>query len=109
MVITICICLRRIRIIQILLTFSSVRQPLGGYLLTHKDEMFDRDTACQLISQLIAGRDSGTLVELPRPAILKPRVLWTGKQIFSLILKPSRESNVRINLRAKNKKYTKSR
>ncbi|XP_022661232.1 DNA-directed RNA polymerase III subunit RPC1-like isoform X1 [Varroa jacobsoni] len=80
----------------------------GGYLLTHKDEMFDRDTACQLISQLIAGRDSGTLVELPRPAILKPRVLWTGKQIFSLILKPSRESNVRINLRAKNKKYTKN-
>ena len=80
----------------------------GGYLLTHKDEMFDRETACQLISQLVAGRDVPTAIELPPPAILKPKVLWTGKQIFSLILKPSKTSDVRINLKAKNKKYTRN-
>lgn len=70
--------------------------------------MFDREAACQLISQLVVGRDSATRVELPPPALIKPRTLWTGKQIFSLILKPSRECDVRINLCAKNKKYTKS-
>lgn len=76
--------------------------------MTHKDEMFDRETACQLISQFVAGRDVSTVIELPHPAILKPKVLWTGKQIFSLILKPSKSCKVYINLRAKNKKYTKN-
>jgi len=28
--------------------------------------------------------------ELPAPAIVKPMRLWTGKQLFSLLMRPSR-------------------
>uniref|UniRef100_A0A182SZZ6 DNA-directed RNA polymerase n=1 Tax=Anopheles maculatus TaxID=74869 RepID=A0A182SZZ6_9DIPT len=42
-----------------------------------------------------------------RPAILKPRKLWTGKQIFSLILKPNSLSIVNANLSTKGRNYTK--
>ncbi len=31
--------------------------------------------------------------------------LWTGKQIFSIILKPSKECPVNANLRTKGKQY----
>lgn len=31
--------------------------------------------------------------------------LWTGKQIFSLILKPSKDCPVKANLRTKGKQY----
>jgi DNA-directed RNA polymerase III subunit RPC1 len=32
---------------------------------------------------------------------MKPRQLWSGKQIFSLILRPSRNSRIQINLSTK--------
>lgn len=49
----------------------------------------------------------GMRVELPPPAIRKPCCLWTGKQIFGLILRPSRACPVLASLRAKSKSYTK--
>lgn len=42
------------------------------------------------------------------PAVLsvhKPMALWTGKQIFSVILKPSKDCPVNANLRTKGKQY----
>lgn len=41
--------------------------------------------------------------------MFQPRRLWTGKQIFSLILRPNKESPVKANLEAKGKAYTKNR
>lgn len=35
----------------------------------------------------------------------QPMALWTGKQIFSVILKPSKECPVTANLRTKGKQY----
>ncbi|XP_074647199.1 DNA-directed RNA polymerase III subunit RPC1-like [Tubulanus polymorphus] len=78
----------------------------GGYLLTQKDVFFDRARACQIISSILVGRDERILIHLPRPAVLRPCKLWTGKQIFSLILKPNKQSPVLINVRAKGKAYT---
>lgn len=37
--------------------------------------------------------------------VLQPMALWTGKQIFSMILKPSKECPVNANLRTKGKQY----
>lgn len=34
-------------------------------------------------------------------------MLWTGKQVFSLILKPNKDCPVKANLRAKGKAYSK--
>lgn len=32
--------------------------------------------------------DNKQVVELPPPALVKPQELWTGKQLFSLMLRP---------------------
>uniref|UniRef100_A0A8B9JAZ5 DNA-directed RNA polymerase subunit n=1 Tax=Astyanax mexicanus TaxID=7994 RepID=A0A8B9JAZ5_ASTMX len=78
---------------------------LGAYLLTLKDTFFDRAKACQIVASILVGKDEKIKVTLPRPAIIKPMRLWTGKQIFSLILKPSQSCPVKANLRTKGKQY----
>lgn len=80
----------------------------GGYLLTQKDAFFHRGQVCQIISQLITNDSemSDVVINLPPPAIIKPVNLWTGKQIFSLMLKPSQSSRVLANLVTKGKSYT---
>ncbi|XP_067133403.1 DNA-directed RNA polymerase III subunit RPC1 [Centruroides vittatus] len=78
----------------------------GSYLMTQKDTFFDRTKASQIISTILAGTDITTEIELPPPAIWKPVALWTGKQIFSLILRPSKCYPILANLRAKGKSYT---
>ncbi|XP_052655014.1 DNA-directed RNA polymerase III subunit RPC1 isoform X4 [Harpia harpyja] len=77
----------------------------GAYLLTLKDTFFDRAKACQIIASILVGKDEKIKVHLPPPAILKPVTLWTGKQVFSLILKPSDDCPVKANLRTKGKQY----
>lgn len=78
----------------------------GGYLLTQKDEFLDRGQACQLAACLLAGDDASMRIDLPKPAICKPAMLWTGKQIFSLILRPNQSCPVKANLRTKGRAYT---
>jgi DNA-directed RNA polymerase III subunit RPC1 len=80
----------------------------GAYLITLKDSFFNRSTACRLVSSICAFEDSNLNIELPIPAILKPIKLWTGKQLFSLLLKPNHKSQVMINLRNRGKNYTKN-
>ena len=46
-------------------------------------------------------------VDIPPPAILKPKQLWTGKQLFSVILRPNKNYKILINLQ--NKSITFSR
>ncbi|XP_030878224.1 DNA-directed RNA polymerase III subunit RPC1 [Leptonychotes weddellii] len=77
----------------------------GAYLLTLKDTFFDRAKACQIIASILVGKDEKIKVHLPPPTILKPVTLWTGKQIFSVILRPSDDNPVRANLRTKGKQY----
>ena len=78
----------------------------GGYLLTQKDSFFDRGKVCQIISQILAGDEKTMKIDLPPPAIVKPIQLWTGKQIFSLLLRPNKKSRVLANLVTKGKSYT---
>lgn len=62
--------------------------------------------ASQLAGCLLAGPDIAMSISLPEPAILKPSMLWTGKQIFSLILKPNSTCNIKANLKTKGRAYT---
>ena len=80
----------------------------GAYLITLKDTFLDRANACRLISSICAQEDSGIYFDLPPPAIIKPVKLWTGKQIFNLLLRPNKKSKIKINLRTKGKNYTKN-
>lgn len=46
-------------------------------------------------------------VDLPPPTILRPMELWTGKQLFSVLVRPSRKCAVFVNLELEEKAYTK--
>lgn len=74
----------------------------GSYLISHKDSFFDRGTLTQLLSMM---SDGNLQFDIPAPAIMKPCYLWTGKQVFSLLIKPNKKSPVVINLDAKNKVF----
>ncbi|XP_071829023.1 DNA-directed RNA polymerase III subunit RPC1-like [Apostichopus japonicus] len=80
----------------------------GGYLLTQKDVFFGRSRACQIVASLIDQRGNVNQLDLPPPAIIKPTQLWTGKQLFGLILKPNKKKEIKVNLRAKAKNYSHS-
>lgn len=74
----------------------------GLYLISHKDTFFDRASLVQLLCMM---SDADLQFDIPPPAIFKPVMLWTGKQVFSLLIKPNRKSPVIINVDAKNKTY----
>lgn len=74
----------------------------GSYLVSHKDSFFDRASLVQLLCMM---SDADVQFDIPPPAIFKPVMLWTGKQVFSLLIKPNKKSDVVINLDAKNKTY----
>lgn len=78
----------------------------GAYLLTQKDVFFDRAEAQQIISSILASVDNNVPISFPTPCIIKPRALWSGKQIFSLILRPSKTFNVALNTRCRTKNYS---
>ncbi|ANB12611.1 DNA-directed RNA polymerase III core subunit RPO31 [Sugiyamaella lignohabitans] len=74
----------------------------GSFLISKKDQFFDRASFCEILSMM---SDGNLQFDLPPPAIFKPERLWTGKQVFSLLIKPNRQSKVIINLDAKNKTF----
>ena len=58
----------------------------ASFLVTQRDVFFDRDAFCALAAYV---GDALERVDVPPPAILKPVRLWTGKQLFSLIVRPT--------------------
>ncbi|KAL3316846.1 DNA-directed RNA polymerase III subunit RPC1, partial [Cichlidogyrus casuarinus] len=70
----------------------------AAHMLTLKDVFFTYDKACQIAAQICAKNQTGLPLQLPPPAIVKPVRLWTGKQIFSLTIKPHPKLNININL-----------
>jgi len=78
----------------------------AAYLLSSKDKFFDRETFTYICTQMLLGE---THLDLPPPAIMKPRCLWTGKQIFNVLMRPNKECPVLVNLDAKNKVFSKKK
>jgi DNA-directed RNA polymerase III subunit RPC1 len=80
----------------------------ASYLLSLKDQFFTKVQFSQIIgwmfdAQVFKDPITGELqgYELPPPTIMKPKFLWTGKQVFNVLIRPSRKSNVLINLEAR--------
>jgi DNA-directed RNA polymerase III subunit RPC1 len=74
----------------------------GAYLLSSKDRFFDRKTFTYICMHMMDGR---VHLDLPTPAIIKPRALWTGKQVFNMLMRPNKLSPVKVNLDAKCREY----
>ncbi|KAK4586852.1 hypothetical protein RGQ29_023856 [Quercus rubra] len=76
----------------------------SSFLITRKDTFYDRAAFSLMCSYIVDGMDP---VDLPTPAILKPIELWTGKQLFSVLVRPHANVRVYVNLTVKEKSYTK--
>ncbi|KAK4056507.1 DNA-directed RNA polymerase III subunit C1 (rpo31) [Microbotryomycetes sp. JL221] len=72
----------------------------GCFLITRRDTFFNRQEFTQICSYFA---DANLHIDLPPPTIVKPVRLWTGKQVFSCLMRPNKDSPIRINLEAKNK------
>lgn len=70
----------------------------ASYLLSRRDRLLDRQQFTQICSYL---GDGDLAIDLPPPTIWKPVRLWTGKQVYNLLMRPNKKSKVLINLEAK--------
>ncbi|GLU11714.1 hypothetical protein SLE2022_284390 [Rubroshorea leprosula] len=76
----------------------------SSFLITRKDTFYDRATFSLMCSYM---GDSMDPIDLPTPAILKPVELWTGKQLFSVLLRPHASVRVYLNCTVKERTYSK--
>ena len=74
----------------------------AAFLLSSKDRFFDRKTFTYICTHMLDGK---TTLDIPPPAIIAPQALWTGKQVFSVLMRPNKKSPVKINLDAKCRSY----
>ena len=74
----------------------------AAFLLSNKDNFYDRKTFTYLCTHML---DANTPMDLPPPAIIKPRTMWTGKQVFNVLMRPNKKSPVLVNVDAKCKSY----
>ena len=74
----------------------------AAYLLSSKDNFYDRKTFAQICLFMVDGK---TRIDVPPPSILKPEALWTGKQVFNVLMRPNRDSPVLVNLDAAGRQF----
>jgi DNA-directed RNA polymerase III subunit RPC1 len=70
----------------------------ASYLLSQRDRLLDRQQFTQICSYF---GDANVPIELPPPTIWKPVRMWTGKQVYNLMMRPNKNSNVLVNLESK--------
>lgn len=74
----------------------------AAYILSRKDVFYDRGTFTNICMYMV---DANMQLDLPPPTILKPVMLWTGKQIFNVMMRPNKETKVFVNLDAACREY----
>ncbi|KAH0542064.1 hypothetical protein FGG08_003529 [Glutinoglossum americanum] len=74
----------------------------ASYLLSNKDNFFDRKTFTNICMSMV---DGNMQIDLPPPTIIKPEALWTGKQAFNVLMRPNKESPVLVNLDARCREF----
>ena len=70
----------------------------ASFLLSRRDRFYDRQQFTQICSYL---GDGNLEIDLPPPTIWRPSLLWTGKQIFNILMRPNKHSKTLVNLEAK--------
>ncbi|EIM85461.1 beta and beta-prime subunits of DNA dependent RNA-polymerase [Stereum hirsutum FP-91666 SS1] len=70
----------------------------ASYLLSRRDQFFDRRQFTQICSYFA---DADLQIDIPPPTIWKPVRLWTGKQVFNVLMHPNKKSNVLVNVETK--------
>ncbi|KAI0056684.1 beta and beta-prime subunits of DNA dependent RNA-polymerase [Artomyces pyxidatus] len=70
----------------------------ASYLLSRRDQFFDRRQFTQICSYFA---DADLQIDIPPPTIWKPVRLWTGKQVFNVLMRPNKQSKVFVNVESK--------
>ncbi|KAH9853367.1 beta and beta-prime subunits of DNA dependent RNA-polymerase [Lenzites betulinus] len=70
----------------------------ASFLLSRRDTFFDRRQFTQICSYFA---DAEFQIDIPPPTIWKPVRLWTGKQIFNVLMRPNSQSKVFVNVESK--------
>lgn len=76
----------------------------ASFLLSRKDTFFDRRQFTQICSYF---GDANMQIDIPPPTIWKPVRLWTGKQVFNVLMRPNKSSKVFVNVESKCNKQEK--
>jgi DNA-directed RNA polymerase III subunit RPC1 len=74
----------------------------AAYMITQRDIFYTKETFCTLAAYL---GDADEEIDVPLPAIFKPVALWTGKQLFSIMIRPNSTVKNFVNLEMKEKNY----
>lgn len=69
----------------------------ASFLLSSLDQFFDKKT---FVTMCMGMLEPETKFDLPPPAVIKPQTLWTGKQVFNVLMRPNKQSPVTVNLDA---------
>ncbi|KAA1465897.1 beta and beta-prime subunits of DNA dependent RNA-polymerase [Dentipellis sp. KUC8613] len=70
----------------------------ASYLLSRRDQFFDRRQFTQICSYFA---DADLQIDIPPPTIWKPVRLWTGKQVFNVLMRPNKSFNIFVNVESK--------
>ncbi|KAI8055130.1 hypothetical protein BDF22DRAFT_725512 [Syncephalis plumigaleata] len=76
----------------------------ASFLISRRDIFYDRNQISQICNYLA---DAELNVRLPPPAMIKPQMLWTGKQVFNVLMRPNKQSNILVNLECKCRSFSK--
>ncbi|KAL4255325.1 DNA-directed RNA polymerase subunit [Pleurotus pulmonarius] len=74
----------------------------ASYLLSRRDMFFDRRQFTQICCYFA---DANLQIDIPPPTIWKPVRLWTGKQIFNVLMRPNKKSKIFVNVESKCNKW----
>ena len=74
----------------------------ASYLISSKDVFYDRKAFANICMSMV---DGDMQIDLPPPAIIKPQMLWTGKQVFNVMMRPNRATQVFVNLEAQCREF----
>jgi DNA-directed RNA polymerase III subunit RPC1 len=74
----------------------------ASFLLSKRDQFFDRRQFTQICCYFA---DANIHIDIPPPAIMKPVRLWTGKQIFNVLMRPTKDSKILVNVESKCHKW----
>jgi DNA-directed RNA polymerase III subunit RPC1 len=70
----------------------------ASFLLSQKDQFFDRRQFTQICCYFA---DADLHIDIPPPTVWKPVRLWTGKQIFNVLMRPNKQSEIFVNVESK--------
>ncbi|KAJ3423767.1 intein-containing DNA-directed RNA polymerase i subunit rpa1 precursor [Anaeramoeba flamelloides] len=76
---------------------------VAGVLLTKKDSFFTREEFMQLLFNTVNDPENIQDFDLVEPTILKPKKLWTGKQVITNMLNYLTKDRSPINVISRNK------